>query len=301
MIFMLVTFPKLNPVIFKEEPFSPFEKTDHLFTQKWDKSDYIVFQVSYDKFSFSSGEIIAKLVDNEGRVVAEFINDVVDAGDLFQGILRVGCDVGEGLYRILLTTTGDKFKFYSNFFHIGRHENTVLIEYTCDKNKFDCIFKTVDYGYSFFIRVDCGVKSGDVNYNADDVFYTSQSQTTYLIDSIPYVTRKYTFGDSYGLPNWMADKLNRVFACEDVSLDNVSVVKNDGAKLEATSSDAYPYAGLKIELLHQYEGDSDELFRGEEFMQAGMKLELADRENTYSLYPPKTGKIHIDTFEKTFN
>lgn len=297
---MIVTFPKLNPIIFQSEQHSVFEQANEVFMQKWNKIDYIVFQVSYDKPSFGGG-IIAKLVDNNGLVISDFMNDIVSTPELFQGILRVSCNVPDGIYRVLLTTPDNKFAFYSNFFQIGEHENTMLINYSCSRNKFDSIFRTPEYAYSFNLRVDGGIKTSDISYNSDDVFYSSQARTTYLLDAIPYTVRKYTFGNSLGMPNWMAEKINRIFGCDDIKIDNVSVVKNDGAKLEAIVADAYPYVGLKIELLHQKEGNSDELYNGGDVMQSGFNLELVDKENSHSENPPKTGRIHIGTFEKTYN
>ncbi|MEG1950474.1 MAG: hypothetical protein RR137_08940 [Odoribacter sp.] len=298
---MAVTFPRLNPIIFKEKEISPFESCNTPFFQKWNKEDYIVFQVSYDK-SFTSGEVVAKLVDIDGNVSGECINEVVPTVDTYQAIFRVSCNLNEGLYRIKLTTTTNKFIFFSNYFTIGKYDGSMLVEYSCRGNKFDCVFSTTQYNYVFYIRVDGGVKSGDVSYSADDVFYSDQDKTVHLIDSIPYTLRKYTFGDSYGLPVWMADKLNRVLACDMIKIDNTLVVKNDGSKLEATASDAYPYVGLKIELLRKIEGNSEYLYLSEsEMMQAGLSIEMIDGETSYSVNAPKTGRIHIGTFENTFN
>lgn len=296
---MAVTFPKLNPIIFKEDKYSPFEQANSLYYQKWNKEDYIVFQVCYDKIHFTSGEVVAELInDNESGIACQ--KDVISLPDAFQSVFRVSCDVNEGIYRIKLTTTSGKFIYYSNYFCIGMHPNTMLINYLCKRNKFDCIFNTSEYLYYFFLRVEGDIKTGDISYNADDVFYTSQERKTYLIDSIPYTARKYTFGDSYGLPVWLADRLNRALGCDVVNIDNIVVVKNDGAKLEATSSDAYPYIGLKIELLRMNEGNS-EILHNEEAMQSGISVEMIDRDNSFSLMAAKTGRIHIETFNDVFN
>ena len=297
---MVVTFPRLNPIIFKKDKVSFFEDYLIPFYQKWNMKDYIVFQVTYDK-DFTSGDIIASLINEKGEGVSDCLNDIIDTGSLYQSIFRVCCDVPIGFYRIKLTTKNSLFTFYSNYFEIGKHENTMLIEYSCDDNKFDCVFKTTDYMYRFYLRIDGGTKSGDISYNADDVFYSSADRTIYLIDSIPYTVRKYTFGDSLGLPVWLADKINRVLACDSIMIDNIVVVKNDGAKLEAMTSDAYPYVGLKVELLYQEEGNSELLYEKQELMQSGLSVEMVDKVNSFSISAPKTGRIHVEQFEKTFN
>jgi len=49
-----------------------------------------------------------------------------------------------------------------------------------------------------------------------------------------------TFGDNYGIPNWLADRINRIFCCSDVLVQNRAVVKVSGAKLEKSFIDRYP-------------------------------------------------------------
>lgn len=298
---MAITFPRLNPIIFKEQQTSPFEQSSKTYFQKWNREDYIVFQVAYDDKAFTNGELSAILVDENDTPVANFTSDTITIPDGFQTIFRVSCNAADGCCRVKLTTATANLKFYSNPFLIGQHENTMLVRYMCKRNKFDCIFNTAEYLYYFFLRIEGNIKSGDVLYNADDIMYSSQERTTYLIDSIPYTTRKYTFGDSYGLPVWFAEKLNRIFACEIIHIDDIVVVKNDGAKLEPTSSDAYPYVGLKIELLHRNEGYSEELYSDAEAMLSGVVVELIDRDYSFSVMAEKTGRIHVATFQNTFN
>lgn len=298
---MAVTFPRLNPIIFKNETTLEFEKNNTPFIQKWDKGDYVVFQVAYSDV-YERGEIMASIVNDKLERVSEFTSTIIDVSGGYQVILRASCNLDDGKYRVKLTTTTGKFIFYSNIMEIGSFPNSLLLVYTCKKNKFDCVFRDTDYAYFFALRVDGGVKSSDVNYNSDDVFYSSQDRTVYLLDSVPYTVRKYSLGDSYGLPVWMADKLNRALACDSIMIDGVKVVKNDGARLEATTADAYPYVGLKIELLRQQEGASEGLYYDEnEVMQSGLNVEMIDGSPSYSISAPRTGRIHVETFEKIFN
>lgn len=297
---MTVTFPRINPIIFNENPIPAFEYYNDPFVQLWNKTDFIIFQVTYDN-DFTSGEIIAKLIDSNG-LTYDFENDIVVAGNIYQSIFRISCNVPDGIYRILLTTSGNKFKYYSNYMNINADNgNTLLIQYQCSKNKFDCIFRTNEYAYSFLLRLPGGVKSSDISYKSDDVNYIDQDRSIHLIDSIPYAMRKYTFGDSAGLANWIVDKLNRIFSCDDININNVKVVKDDGASLETVSNQGYPYVGANINLFHQEEGYSETLYGNTTFLQSGTTINLMDAEHSYSIKPPKTGRIHIKTFEETFS
>ena len=60
---MALTFPRLNPIVFKEENILYTEKYNTPFIQKWDKGDYIVFQAHYGG-SIARGEVAASIVDD---------------------------------------------------------------------------------------------------------------------------------------------------------------------------------------------------------------------------------------------
>jgi hypothetical protein len=66
------------------------------------------------------------------------------------------------------------------------------------------------------------------------------------------------FGCGSGVPNWVGDRLNRIFACDDISIDGTGWMRNDGAKLEATREAGYPFSGWAIELLKVVKEHSDD-------------------------------------------
>lgn len=297
----VVTFPRLNPIIFTKEIIPYFENYTSPFIQKFNTEDYIIFQVFYDN-DFYPGEVIAKLIDCNDNEVADFTQDVINVGNNYQGILRCSCNVESGLYRVLLTTVSSKFNIYSNCLDIGNHENTLLIQYACRENKFDSIFITETYAYYYILRMIGGVKSADVEYKSDDVIFTDQRHKVVLIDSIPYSIRKYTFGDSSGIANWMADKINRIMSCDSVLIDGIKVVKDEGAAIEKITSNAYPFLGININLLYPEEGDSEILYDGNNaYMQSGIQINMVDNKQNYSVSPEKNGRIHVNEFVNIFN
>lgn len=298
---MALTFPKLNPIVFKEDNILYTEKHNTPFVQKWDKGDYIVFQAHYGG-SIERGDVKASMVNEQLQEVIQFDSTIIEINGWYQVIFRGSCNLEDGIYRVKLYSNSGKFEFYSNCMQVGSFPESLLLTYTCKSNKFDCVFRDSEYAYFFVLRVDGGVKSGDISYNADDVFYSSQDRIVYLLDSIPYVVKKYTFGDSYGVPTWLADRINRALSCDNILINGIKVVKNDGAKLETITTDAYPYVGLNIELLKQEVDYSEGLYYDEsEMMQSGITVEMVDGTPSYSISAPQTGRIHIETFENTFN
>ena len=74
---MALTFPRLNPIVFKEENILYTEKYNTPFIQKWDKGDYIVFQAHYGG-SIARGEVEASIVDDNLNVVLQFDSTIIN-------------------------------------------------------------------------------------------------------------------------------------------------------------------------------------------------------------------------------
>lgn len=272
---MVISFPRLNPVTFKKEITSPYEKCTEKFIQEFDVEDYIVFQLSYDN-DFLTNEIKAYIVDCSGEIILEVGKTTVIINSLMrQDVFRIPCSViKEGIYNILIESPA-KFRYYSNTFYIHDANESLLIQYGCKDNKFDCLFKTINGAEYFYLRIAGGVKTQGYSFKSDDVEFIDQDRKITLIDSIPYTIRKYTFGESIGMPIWLADKLNRIFSCDDVKINGVKVVKSSGAALELSSQENYKYVGATIDLLHADEG--------------------------YSEKPDTISGIHVEEFTEIFN
>lgn len=272
---MIISFPRLNPLTFRKEISSPYEKCTEKFIQEFDRSDYIVFQTSYDN-DFSTTEIKSYLIDCDEQIVTEIGKSTVIVNSLMrQDIFKIPCaSVEEGFYSVLIESPG-KFRYYSNVFHIHFTDNVLLIQYCCRENKFDCLFNTINGAEFFYLRIQGGIKTQGYSFKSDDVEFIDQDRKVTLIDSIPYTIRKYTLGGSIGMPVWLADKLNRIFSCDDIKINGIKVVKGNGAALELSSQENYKYVGATIDLLHTDEG--------------------------YSEKPDVTSRIHVEEFTEIFN
>lgn len=272
---MIVSFPRLNPITFSSEIYFPYEKIVEPFVQEFNSKDYIVFQITRDT-DFTDDEITAYIIDCDGNVSGELGKSTIMINSLLrQEIFNMNCSiVKEGYYSILLEAP-DKFSYYSNLIRIHNTDDTLLMQYRCSENKFDCIFKDTDGAKYFYLRIPGGIKTTGYSFKSDDIEFIDQDKKVILIDSIPYTVRKYTFGRSIGMPIWLADKLNRILACDDIEINGIKIVKSSGAALELSGQENYKYVGATIDLLYADEG--------------------------YSEMPDLAGRIHIEEFTEIFN
>jgi len=127
------------------------------------------------------------------------------------------------------------------------HENTVLLTYNNRRIGFDVNWLATNA--TFYFRVEGGFWEENFTPATKDVIYFNQSHDPVLLSSVPFCVQKLTIGDAFGVPNWIADKVNRIFACSTVLVDGVGYCKNEGAKMEPAREKQYPMAAWTLELV----------------------------------------------------
>lgn len=262
----------LNPLRFhrQDEKFS-FELTPSFerkvpYIQKYHPGDKLMFQallyklkwhaMSYNVLDYNGYEVLNK----SGQAIGSY-GPNYDCWSTKDDDNIIG-SLDPGIYYIQLNPTliiegvNTLIPFLSEPFEVieAGYENpeTLLIEYSHDGNDFDVAFwPTGALGVQKFfqLRVEGGVSSDNVTPASKDVFYVDQVHDVVMLDSKPYNVFKFTFGNGRGIPNWMADKINRILSCSYVEIDGTQFLKNDGSKLEATREKGYPLAGWHIELV----------------------------------------------------
>ena len=166
--------------------------------------------------------------------------------------------LADGTYFFKLTipsSSGSYWIFYSEPFKVAEsHDNSVVIEYDNDENDYDVIWTDV-LSQKMFIEVEGGVKSDDVTPGGKFTMYMDLGQRPTSLNNTPYNTYKFTFGDAYGLPNWMADKLNRALCCSEIYIDNIGYSRAENAKMERSGEENFPLSAWTIDLIRS-DGDS---------------------------------------------
>lgn len=268
----VIKIPALNPFRFHKVGVGDFtqnqipfmEDQSPRYCQKMQPGDLFYIQFLIQGADLSGGVYCPQctLIDNYGNTAHTFQVNGTSQAAVYTGYnaYNVAENIGtisDGVYFVKLLCYAPKdpnglnyatMVFYSEPIYIkSTHDNTVLINYRLTYNDFDCIF-TDDLAY-FNLRVEGGVKSEGFSPGGKFQMFTDLDYQPVMLQSTPYNVYKWLFGPGYGLPNWMGDKLNRVFACDDILIDGVSWLRNEGAKLEANRESGYPFSGWAIELI----------------------------------------------------
>lgn len=216
------------------------------YYQKWQQTDTIRMQ-----FRSTTDLIKVELITCEQRVVksvtaTKVITDIVgQPWELYEASLQLA-DVPKGLYYVLVTAGFGEFiqQFISEPQDIRlKHENTMLLEYTHFQNEYGTIFA---YGFKPSFR--CEAIITDYQPGADDTVYVDQIYDTTLLSSKPFRNFKFSLGGPYGVPDWVADKVNRIFSCSNVLADKKQFTRPEGTKMEPNRSELYPLAGWKFDI-----------------------------------------------------
>lgn len=201
------------------------------YLQKWQTTDNIALQC----ITRDLGPVQVELINAHERVfgiypLAQIVTTAVTSPyQLYEGDIPL-LDIEPGIYwlRAVAGIGETKVTFISEPQCIqDEHPKTLYFEYSNTRNQAATIFST---GYSPAIRVEGNI----INFSPRSRFaaYEDEPANMYLLDGTPY--RQFTLwvGDSFGLPPYMADKINRVFTLNTVSIDGKGFVRGEDAQLE---------------------------------------------------------------------
>jgi len=216
------------------------------YNQKWLATDSINLQLASN-----FGPISYKIIDCKNAVyksgnfttinTSYFTNPLVgyfsniSLSGLANNIYYLQVTVGAG--SAVVNLISEPFEIRSNW------PNTKLLTYTNSENNFSLIFQN---GETFNFRVEAALQ--DFQPASNDVSFEDEPANLTILSSKIYRTYKAIFGTALGLPDWVADKILRIFACDSVIIDGKSFTKNDGAKLEPNRDRLNAFAGWSLEL-----------------------------------------------------
>ncbi|MFA5768603.1 MAG: hypothetical protein WC871_03590 [Bacteroidales bacterium] len=265
-----IVIPRVNPVHFNLDGTDswfvdtiPYFEQTKKYCQKFQKDDTIRFQfiVEDELYASSAASWFYSTADPaSGDTPFPIALESLSFDDLYtsyQGEVAL-TDVTEDSFiflKLVITLGTGPVTYYSEPIHVkGEHEHTLLIEYCNDTNDFNMIFQPGGGDTnSFHFRVEGGLKSKGYEPRSTDVIYVNDRVNMTTVHSTPYLVKRFTFGDSFGIPWWASDILNRIFSCYYVIIDGIYYNKVEGAKFEATRLDYYPLAGWELELMENEE------------------------------------------------
>lgn len=121
-------------------------------------------------------------------------------------------------------------------------ENTLLLEYEHFEFREDMIFET---GIAPKVRIPAVLKfKGPASKNT---LYEDQSLNQEVIRAENFRLWNLSIGTTFGVPDYFADKLDRILGCSSLLIDGKYYAKNDGS-ISPNEIDNYPLRGWSIEL-----------------------------------------------------
>ena len=270
-----IKFPQGNPVKFvrgtnvqdlfwnQKVPF--FETQDVDYTQKFQTSDYIQFQMIFRPDILATPNLAVELRSVDDNATYGIFQPTGVAWIYSSNEMAVtfrlnlyNPTIPDGEYYVYIYApyvSGANFDlYYSERLDIRTtHEGTMLLEYTNDGHDFDMFFFK-DFACVnplwFQLRVEGGFRSDGFQPSSVDSAFLDQTHNATLLSSVPFDVQKLTFGDNTGIPDWMATRCNRILSCTDFKKDGVSYTKVDGAKLERMDlAQNHPRFSWKIDLI----------------------------------------------------
>jgi hypothetical protein len=233
----------LDDYLFKERLYNYQQPED--FMQIWQTTDIITMQ-----FESTFDPIIVQLVNKYGMPVITLPaliglpNKFYPNTFSFEVNMSLGA-VATGCYKIKISAgSGISTKiFISEWQYISRDqiENSLCIEYFNSRFHADVLFET---GIKFQHRILGAF--GKLDPGRKDERFTNQRNSPSLLNS--KVSRQFPifFGDNWGLTDDQIDFINRVWSCDNVSIDNKQFCFADNSKFEFFEIERVPRRGMKI-------------------------------------------------------
>lgn len=130
----------------------------------------------------------------------------------------------------------------------GFHPNTLLFEYRNSYSKPDIIFYD---GFVSSFRVEGGINQFTPSFQ--DESYIDQQYNNTLLNSVGFRVFILTIGNTMGVADWVADKVNEIFTFDTVKIDGVYYTKASGAKWTVNratpiTENEKTFAGYSIEI-----------------------------------------------------
>lgn len=282
--------PSFDAALFENQILSFQEKKRYF--QKWQKSDTIATPITSN---VAPSAVV--LVDCTGATVKAGTISTVASGYItapdVQYLFTIALsDVAEGFYW-LKATFGSTVLLSEPLEVATTHKNTILFNYGNDINEYGIIFRT---GKTFNFR--CEAVLQDFQPGSNEVVFEDQPANVVRLSSFVFRSFKLIIGNAHGVPDWIADKINRIFSCDTVLLNGKQFVRPEGSKMDRNGDRSYPMSGWTFDVREAKARDS-------EVIEAGIPVErqisvIYDLETTGFGdldTPPFGGNINIENIE----
>lgn len=215
------------------------------YFQKWQTTDAIRLQ-----FIADFNPITVEVVDSFdiARITTIMTQKAVDENNpgfhVYEADISLA-SLAPGCYRLSVTFGSGGDVWDSEPIEVRTvHKHTVYIEYKNIRYKDGLMYET---GFSPAFRVEGWL--GRLKTGSKTEIWEDQPLNQSVISSRTYRVWPFHIGFTYGVPDWVLDKLNMILSCTDVMIDGQYFTKAEaGADFEETVIERYPMRGFVIDL-----------------------------------------------------
>lgn len=244
-----VTFYEVNPTelpqyltkhfdsYWQKEQLKDFE-TQVYYKQKWQTNDTIYLQFE-SNFAAIGVQLIsctqAVIIDQVATQERENLN--MPGFYVYENTISLA-SVPEGTYFVKLILGDGTTVMISEPLQVQETwPNTILFEYSNSTFHGDVIFET---GIQFGFRCEAFITR--LEPANERTSYRDQKMNPTVLKSVPYRKWKLEIGHFTGIPDWVIDKQNWIWSCDDVVVDGKSFAVADGGQFEENEIDkVYPF------------------------------------------------------------
>jgi hypothetical protein len=217
----------------------PFQNSDRIILQFRSQLDpLLVSVIDIDEMVYSSTLMTQGLADADDPTLFIYECSIPLSG-YSEGLRFLRIDGGpmdaDGNYSTSLISEPIHIK--------PEHKDTVHLKYTHYEFYNDLIFET-GISPELRIRATLSLKS----LSSKDTFFEDQVLDMTMIQSKPFRIYTLRIGGPSGIPDYLADIINRILGCQTLFIDGKPYAKSDGAKLEDNGSPNYPMRGWSVDL-----------------------------------------------------
>lgn len=213
------------------------------YVQRFLPSDSIYVQ--YATIGQYVGDLEIWLTDSAGNDISQLEPTVIKTTDDVTVSAVAWPPLPVGSYILQFRIAHSRVIAWAPFCIVAELPDSVLFTYTNYRDDFDTVFNTeIDY------RVEAVWLPTDTSFLVNAESFRDQNGIAHQLSAQPYETRALTIGggiSAFGVPDWVARKINNIFSCSSVFIDGEQYARSEGAVPEKTDiATDYPLFMYKI-------------------------------------------------------
>lgn len=232
------------------------------------QADYVQRFVQGDnirvQFSMNYREIVTSiiLVNNETSTFEEVVEEEIPSETDWVTKEVLINKVNEGSYTLniyIILRDSNTYVIKSKFCILSEESDDLLkITYNHRRNEFNTVFLE---GHDFDVRFEGDLLPSGMEFDVDSEGFRNQSGIYTQLYAKPYRREKLAIGGGFGVPNWVGEKINRIFSLSNVYINDVRYVRSEQSVPEITTiGNDYPLFIYQLQVEPQDQGNEMTLY-----------------------------------------